>query len=86
MRKMGAGLGSFVLGRNVATVEDRNYRNLLLSGAWFGPIEGGIFTYLSVFLARLGATRIGHQSVDVAAINDRHRDLPAGWGVRRAAK
>jgi MFS family permease len=56
MRKMGAGLGSFVLGRNVATVEDRNYRNLLLSGAWFGPIEGGIFTYLSVFLARLGAT------------------------------
>ncbi|MCU0503302.1 MAG: MFS transporter [Anaerolineae bacterium] len=56
MRKLGAGLGSFVLGRNVATVEDRNYRNLLLSGAWFGPIEGGIFTYLSVFLARLGAT------------------------------
>jgi MFS family permease len=53
---MGTGLGSFVLGRNTATVEDRNYRNLLLSGAWFGPVDGGIFTYLSVFLARLGAS------------------------------
>jgi MFS family permease len=39
-----------------ATLEERNYRNLLLNGAWFGPIDGGIYTYLPVFLARLGAT------------------------------
>ncbi len=33
-----------------------NYRNLILSGVWFGPVDGGIFQYLPVFLARLGAT------------------------------
>ena len=33
-----------------------NYRNLLLSGDWFGPVDGGIFNYLPVFLARLGAS------------------------------
>ncbi len=33
-----------------------NYRNLLLSGVWFGPVDGGIFNYLPVFLARLGAS------------------------------
>jgi MFS family permease len=36
--------------------EDRNYRNLLISGAFFGPAEGGIFNFLSVFITRLGAT------------------------------
>jgi MFS family permease len=38
------------------TVEGRNYRNLVISGSWVGLIEGGINTYLPVFLARLGAT------------------------------
>jgi MFS family permease len=33
-----------------------NYRNLLLSGGWFGPVDGGIYNYLPVFLARLGAS------------------------------
>ncbi len=49
-------LASLLFGRDVNSVEDRNYRNLLLSGAWFGPVDGGIFNYLPVFLARLGAS------------------------------
>ncbi len=40
----------------VETEEDHNYRHLLINGAWFGLIDGGIFTYLPVFLARLGAS------------------------------
>ncbi|HEX9114699.1 MAG TPA: MFS transporter [Anaerolineae bacterium] len=36
--------------------EDDNYRNLMINGAWFGPIDGGVFNYLPVFLARLGAS------------------------------
>lgn len=51
-----AGLGNRLLGQGDRTVEERNYRNLMLSGLWFGPIEGGIFNYLPVFLARLGAS------------------------------
>ncbi|MCX7670413.1 MAG: MFS transporter [Anaerolineae bacterium] len=41
---------------DAATIEDRNYRNLMLSGAWFGPVDGGIFNFLPVFMARLGAS------------------------------
>jgi MFS family permease len=44
-----------LLGRKEMTVTDRNERNLLLSGAWFGPIDGGIYNYLPIFVARLGA-------------------------------
>ncbi len=36
--------------------ERHNYRNLLINGACFGPVDGGILTYLPVFLARLGAS------------------------------
>ena len=36
--------------------EERNIRNLLLNGAWFGFIDGGILNYLPVYLARLGAS------------------------------
>jgi MFS family permease len=45
-----------LLGHAAESLDDRNYRNLLLSGAWFGPAEGGIFNFLSVFVARLGAS------------------------------
>ncbi len=38
------------------TVTERNCRNLIISGSWVGLIEGGIITYLPVFLARLGAS------------------------------
>jgi MFS family permease len=38
------------------SVEDQNYRNLLINGAWFGPVDGGILNYLPVYLARLGAS------------------------------
>jgi len=54
--KIRAGLGTLLLGHGGRTVEERNYRNLMLSGFWFGPIDGGIFNYLPVFLARLGAS------------------------------
>jgi MFS family permease len=37
-------------------VTDRNCSNLIISGSWVGLIEGGIITYLPVFLARLGAS------------------------------
>ncbi|OQA41550.1 MAG: Major Facilitator Superfamily protein [Chloroflexi bacterium ADurb.Bin325] len=45
-----------VSGRRDMSTEDRNYRNLLLSGLWFGPVDGGIYNFLGVFLARLGAS------------------------------
>ena len=38
------------------SLDARNCRNLILSGSWVGLIEGGILTYLPVFLARLGAS------------------------------
>ena len=46
---------------DIETDEEHNYRHLLINGAWFGLIDGGILTYLPVFLARLGssATMIG---------------------------
>ncbi len=75
-------------GRADETVEDRNYRYLLINGAWFGLIDGGIFTYLPVFLARLGASAsliglltsgpslIGILSyIPGGAYTERHRDL-----------
>lgn len=37
-------------------VEERNYRNLLINGALFGLVDGGIFNFLPVFLARLNAS------------------------------
>lgn len=49
-------LGRLFTARDADTVEDQNYRNLMLSGAWFGPVDGGIFNFLPVFLARLGAS------------------------------
>ncbi|MCX6027984.1 MAG: MFS transporter [Chloroflexi bacterium] len=65
-----------------------NYRYLLLSGVWFGPVDGGIFNYLPVFLARLGATpsivsllTSGQSLLGIfafipgGAYTERHRDL-----------
>jgi MFS family permease len=51
-----ASLSSLVRGHDFDTREERNARNLILSGAWLGFIDGGIVTYLSVWLVRLGAT------------------------------
>jgi len=45
-----------IFGHAAESLDDRNYRNLLISGAWFGPAEGGLFNFLSVFVARLGAS------------------------------
>jgi MFS family permease len=42
--------------RETESLADRNYRNLLINGAWWGMIDGGIVTFLPVFLARLGAS------------------------------
>lgn len=38
------------------TLESANVRQLIISGSWIGLIEGGVITYLPVFLARLGAS------------------------------
>ncbi|MCS7259155.1 MAG: MFS transporter [Anaerolineae bacterium] len=43
-------------GAAVDAVTKRNCRHLIISGSWVGLIEGGIVTYLPVFLARLGAS------------------------------
>jgi MFS family permease len=51
-----ASLSALVRGRASQTIEQRNARNLVLSSAWLGFIDGGIMTYLSVWLARMGAT------------------------------
>ena len=49
-------LSGLVRGKEPQTIEERNARHLVLSGAWLGFIDGGIITYLSVWLARMGAT------------------------------
>jgi hypothetical protein len=55
LRTMRDRLGDRLFGRGDGALEEQNYRNLMLSGAWFGPVDGGIFNFLPVFLARLGA-------------------------------
>ena len=49
-------LTSLLRGQPSDSLEQRNARNLILSGAWLGFIDGGILTYLSVWLARMGGT------------------------------
>ncbi|MSP13738.1 MAG: MFS transporter [Chloroflexi bacterium] len=56
LRKSYQAFAGIVLGRNVRTTEDHNYRNLVISSIWGGFLDGGISTYLSVFLARIGAS------------------------------
>jgi len=56
LRNARGNLSRLFAGRASASIEERNYRNLMLSGAWFGPVDGGIFNFLPVFLARLGAS------------------------------
>jgi MFS family permease len=36
--------------------EEHNYRTLLKNGAWFGLIDGGIYNFLPVYLARMDAS------------------------------
>lgn len=55
-RSVGSWLSALLHGRETDTREDRNARNLVLGSAWLGFIDGGIATYLSVWLVRLGAT------------------------------
>ncbi|MGC8880394.1 MAG: MFS transporter, partial [Anaerolineae bacterium] len=43
-------------GATADAVTARNCHNLIISGSWVGLIEGGVITYLPVFLARLGAS------------------------------
>ena len=45
-----------IFGRPGDTLEQRNLRNIILSGAFVGFIDGGIVVFLPVFLARLGAS------------------------------
>jgi len=45
-----------LFGHDNATQEERNLRNIIWSGAFVGFIDGGIVTYLPVYLARLGAS------------------------------
>lgn len=56
LRNARGNLSRLVGGQAAESIEERNYRNLMLSGAWFGPVDGGIFNFLPVFLARLGAS------------------------------
>jgi MFS family permease len=49
-------LRNLVQGSNSDTLEERNARNLILSGPWLGFLDGGIMTYLGVWLVRMGAT------------------------------
>lgn len=49
-------LSALLRGDSARTTEERNARHLILSGAFLGFYDGGIMTYLPVWLARLGAT------------------------------
>jgi MFS family permease len=66
-------------GRESDTLDQKNARNLILSSAWLGFIDGGIATYLSVWLARMGATptTLGILSSGPQLVN-MFAQLPAG--------
>jgi MFS family permease len=51
-----AGLVHTFHGHSDELVDEHNYRNLLINGALFGLVDGGIFNFLPVFLARLNAS------------------------------
>lgn len=56
VRQLAARGGRAGTARRPRSEEDRNARYLVLSGASLGLVDGGVTTYLPVFLARLGAT------------------------------
>ncbi|MCC7352670.1 MAG: MFS transporter [Anaerolineae bacterium] len=56
VRRAPAALAASLLAPGIEGDERHNYRNLLLNGTCFGPVDGGILTYLPVFMARLGAS------------------------------
>jgi MFS family permease len=56
VRQLAARGGRARAARVPQSEEDRNAHYLVLSGASLGLVDGGITTYLPVFLARLGAT------------------------------
>jgi MFS family permease len=43
---------------DVLSLQDRNIRNLVIDTAWQGLMMGGVFTFLSVFVVRLGASSL----------------------------
>jgi MFS family permease len=55
LRSLQATATSALFGR-AHDVEGRNLRNIICSGFFVGFIDGGIYTYLPVYLARLGAS------------------------------
>jgi len=84
LRSVQTSLSALLRGRESDTVEQRNARNLILSGAWLGFIDGGIASYLGVWMARLGATPTimgmlssGPQLINIISL------LPAGAFVER---
>lgn len=56
VRRARAAFAASLLAPGLESDERHNYRHLLINGACFGPVDGGILTYLPVFLARLGAS------------------------------
>lgn len=85
-----------LFGRAGNSLEQRNLRNIIWSGAFVGFIDGGILVYLPVFLARLGAspTTMGLLSSGPSLLNmllympggafaERQRDLVrlVNWSV-----
>jgi MFS family permease len=77
-------LSALVRGRDSDTLDQRNARNLILSSAWLGFIDGGIATYLSVWMARMGATptTLGILSSGPQLVN-MFAQLPAGAFAER---
>ena len=72
-------LSTLIRGQDSDTLNQKNARNLILSSAWLGFIDGGIATYLSVWLARMGATptTLGILSSGPQLVN-MFAQLPAG--------
>jgi MFS family permease len=56
VRRRLAGVAETLRYYTAPTVDSANARQLIFSGSWVGLIEGGVITYLPVFLARLGAS------------------------------
>lgn len=66
------------------TVEQHNLRCLLVFTALFGVVQGGILTYLPVFLVRLGASAVMVSLItSLPALLTIVLALPAGTIVNR---
>jgi MFS family permease len=73
-----------LVGKLVPVEHRANFRHLYLDIAWFGVLSGSSVSFITIYLARIGATgfQIGLMSA-IPAVVALCLALPAGWWLKR---